>query len=94
MKKKYVVLLSAGLLLLILVFSTAYIVTEDEILKISRLFGLLEDTIKELIRNRQMAAVRHDIDDAEMYFYEMTSRALDECEDGYEVKKLDLKTIF
>lgn len=71
-----------------------YLVTEEEILKISKLFGCLEEAIKELIRRRQMACVKHDGDVAEMYLYEMTSRAIYDGEEDPEIKSLSLKNIF
>jgi len=67
-----------------------YLVTEDDIMKISTLFGQLEGALKELIRNRQLAAISHRQDEAEFYFYELTSRALYECDDEVAVKQLNL----
>jgi hypothetical protein len=54
-----------------------YRVNEDDILKISKLFGCLEETINEIIRYR---VPKKDIGPCEMYFYEMTSRALTEMD--------------
>ena len=71
-----------------------YLVTEDDILKISTLFGQLESALKELIRNRRLAAINNKQDAAEFYFYELTSRALYECDDDVEIKRLDLDEIF
>ena len=49
-----------------------YLITEDDILKISTLFGQLESAVKELIRNRRLAAINNKQDAAEFYFYELT----------------------
>lgn len=69
-----------------------YAVSEDEIERISGLFGMLEDAVKELIRNskanEQMAGM------TELDFYESTSRTLYECDQGLEAKTIDLDSIF
>jgi hypothetical protein len=55
-----------------------YPVTEFDLTKLSKLFGCLEEALKEMIRNRG----RQDPDNlSEMYLYEMTSRALVETDD-------------
>ena len=55
-----------------------YPVTEFDLTKLSKLFGCLEEALKEMIRNRG----RQDPDNlSEMYLYEMTSRALLETDD-------------
>jgi hypothetical protein len=52
-----------------------YPVTEGDLIKLSKLFGCLEEAVKEMIRNNG----RKDPDNrSEMYLYEMTSRALTE----------------
>jgi hypothetical protein len=56
-----------------------YPVTESDLIKISKLFGCLEDAVKEMIRNKGR---EYQDDIAEMYLYEMTSRALCENADG------------
>ncbi len=67
--------------------SKTYPLTEFELTKISKLFGCLEEAIKEIIRN----GGRDDPDYlSEMYFYEMTSRALLETDDSELPGSLDL----
>jgi hypothetical protein len=61
-----------------------YSVSEAEILKISKLMGCLEDSVKEIIRSTHQ---EHDeIGPSEMYFYEMSSRALGELETDDELR--------
>lgn len=62
----------------------SYKVTEGDILKISKLMGCLEETIKEIIRVKHPLA--EDIGVNELYFYEMNSRALVELETDNELK--------
>lgn len=59
-----------------------YPVTEGDLIKLSKLFGCLEEAIKEMIRNNG----RYQTDNfSETYFYEMTSRAiLESVNDGGE----------
>jgi len=61
-----------------------YRVSEADILKISKLMGCLEDTIKEIIRIKH--PLPDDIGPSEMYFYEMSSRALLELETDIELR--------
>lgn len=70
--------------------NATYLVTEDDLTKVTALFDQLQSTLKELIRNRQLAAINHSQDEAEFYFYELTSRALYECEDDLEIKQINL----
>jgi len=62
----------------------SYRVTEADILKVSKLIGCMEETIKEIIRVKHPTA--DDIGPSEMYFYEMNSRALCELETDSELK--------
>jgi len=88
---------------------TTYIVTEDEIVKVSYLFGCLENAIKEIIRNRQMSVVKYNNFDAKYNLYEtigeMTSQVPYECEydienendcrcEDNQAEGVDLKTVF
>jgi hypothetical protein len=56
----------------------AYPVTEFDLTKLSKLFGCLEEALKEMIRNKGRL---HPDDFSETYLYEMTSRAPFETED-------------
>jgi len=58
--------------------SASYPVTEFDLIKLSKLFGCLEEALKEMIRNRGRQHPEHL---SEMYFYEMTSRAPVETDD-------------
>lgn len=71
-----------------------YLVSENDIMKISALFGQLESAIKERIRNREIAVITHDLNEAEIYFHELTSRTYYECDNDIETKRLDLDKIF
>ncbi len=62
-----------------------YRVSEADILKISRLMGCLEDTIKETIPH-QASHSPTTLDQVKLYFYEMSSRALLELETDNELK--------
>lgn len=64
--------------------SKYYIVNEDDIVKISQLFGCLEDTLKAIIRNKNRSV--DDLMDYEMLFYEASSRSLVELESDSEFK--------
>lgn len=61
-----------------------YSVSEADVLKISRLMGCLEGTIKEIIRFKYQQ--RDEIGPCEMYFYEMSSRALGALETDHELR--------
>jgi len=71
-----------------------YLVTEDDIVKISTLFGQLENAIKELVRNRRLAAINNKQDAAEFDFQELASRTVYECTDDAQVKQLGLDDYF
>ena len=64
--------------------NTTYKVSEADIMKISKLMGCLEGTIKEIIRDKQISS--EDIGSCELYFYEMNSRALVELETDGELR--------
>ena len=61
-----------------------YKVSEAEILRISKLMGCLENTIKEIIRTKN--SDQEFTGPSEMYFYEMSSRALVELEFDDELR--------
>lgn len=61
-----------------------YKVSEADILKISKLMGCLENTIKEIIRTKN--SDQEFTGPNEMYFYEMSSRAVVELDSDDELK--------
>jgi len=71
-----------------------YLVTEDDIVKISTLFGHLESAIKELVRNRRLASINNNLDAAEFDFYELASRSIYECAEDAQLKRLGLDDYF
>ena len=62
--------------------SKVYRVGEDEIVRISYLFGCLENAIKEIIRHQARSDDMPEI--AEMTFYEEASRVFYERDDSIE----------
>jgi hypothetical protein len=61
-----------------------YKVSEADILKISKLMGCLENTIKEIIRTKNRD--QEFSGPSEMYFYEMSSRSLVELNSDDELR--------
>lgn len=71
-----------------------YIVTEEQIEKISMFLSCLDSTIKECLRSRRLATVNTKCEDAEDYFYQVTSCAIVELENDLKVRPYDLQDLF
>lgn len=73
-----------------------YLVSEDDILKISTLIGCVENALKEVLRSRRINVSQCVDQFAEINLYKETSRILCECECETEsdLPSLNLETLF
>jgi hypothetical protein len=71
-----------------------YLVSEDDILKISTLIGCVENALKEVLRSRRINVSQCVDQFSEINLYKETSRILCECETESDLPSLNLETLF